>query len=66
MPIEDNFRGKRVIVTGHTGFKGAWLSLWLTSMEANVLGIGLEPLTNPSLYSALNLEKYLDSRILIH
>ncbi|MEM0952915.1 MAG: CDP-glucose 4,6-dehydratase [Pseudomonadota bacterium] len=37
------WQGKRVVVTGHTGFKGAWLTLWLREMEADVLGIALDP-----------------------
>ena len=37
------FRGKRVLVTGHTGFKGSWLSIWLHEMGAEVVGVGLEP-----------------------
>jgi CDP-glucose 4,6-dehydratase len=42
--------GKVVLLTGHTGFKGSWLSLWLQSMGANVIGYALPPPTNPSLY----------------
>ena len=45
------FSGKRVLVTGHTGFKGAWLSLWLESLGAEVTGVGLDPATSPSLFS---------------
>lgn len=42
--IFDNFyKGKRVLITGHTGFKGSWLSIWLSELGANVIGIGLEP-----------------------
>lgn len=42
--IFDNFyKGKKVLVTGHTGFKGSWLSLWLHSLGAEVIGIGLDP-----------------------
>ncbi len=37
------YKGKRVLVTGHTGFKGSWLSIWLNELGAEVVGIGLEP-----------------------
>ncbi len=44
------WRSKRVLLTGHTGFKGGWLSLWLQSMGADVQGLALEPPTSPSLF----------------
>ncbi len=44
------WKGKKVLITGHTGFKGSWLSLWLQSLEVNVVGVSLDPPTNPSLY----------------
>jgi len=44
------WRGRRVFLTGHTGFKGSWLSLWLHSLGAEVTGYALEPPTNPSLF----------------
>ena len=43
--------GKRVLVTGHTGFKGAWLSLWLEALGAEVTGFALAPPTTPSLFA---------------
>jgi len=47
--------GRRVLLTGHTGFKGSWLALWLLQLGARVTGVSLDPDTNPSLFAALNL-----------
>lgn len=47
--------GKRVFLTGHTGFKGSWLSLWLQSLGAEVTGFALAPPTNPSLFEVANV-----------
>lgn len=49
--MEKFWRGRRVLVTGHTGFKGSWLSLWLNELGAEVIGLALEPSTKPSLFS---------------
>jgi CDP-glucose 4,6-dehydratase len=49
------WRGKKVFLTGHTGFKGSWLSLWLQSMGAQVTGYALPPPTNPSLFDEANV-----------
>lgn len=49
------WQGRRVLVTGHTGFKGAWLSLWLKQLGAEVTGYALLPPSNPSLFEALGL-----------
>ena len=58
MLINKNFwKDKRVLVTGHTGFKGSWLCLWLNDMGAQVTGVGLEPSTNQTLFTQLNLAK---------
>ena len=50
------WQGKKVLLTGHTGFKGSWLSLWLQSLGANVVGYALPPPTNPSLFDSANIE----------
>lgn len=62
-PFGNAFAGRNVLVTGHTGFKGAWLSLWLKELGANVVGYALSPNNEPCLYSQLDLEKLIDSRI---
>lgn len=49
------WKGKHVLVTGHTGFKGGWLALWLTRMGAEVTGVALPPATNPSFFHTLNV-----------
>ncbi len=51
----DSYRGRRVFVTGHTGFKGAWLAEWLTTLGAEVTGYALDPPTQPNLFDALDL-----------
>ena len=56
--------GKSVLVTGHTGFKGAWLSLWLHRLGAEVHGLSLPPTTNPSLFEVLNLETIFKTSVL--
>jgi CDP-glucose 4,6-dehydratase len=55
--------GKRVLVTGHTGFKGSWLALWLHSLGARVHGLALAPGTVPSLWQLLDLEREVNSRL---
>ncbi len=49
------YQSKKVLVTGHTGFKGSWLTLWLKSLGAEVLGYSLEPNTNPSMFEELQI-----------
>ncbi|QWD76407.1 CDP-glucose 4,6-dehydratase [Polynucleobacter sp. MWH-UH24A] len=51
---------KKVFLTGHTGFKGGWLSLWLTSMGAKVVGFALEPNTQPNLFEVLKVSSLIE------
>ena len=57
------WQGKRVFVTGHTGFKGSWLSLWLQSMGATVKGFALGPPTAPSLFEQAGIAAGMESEI---
>lgn len=53
--------GRRVFITGHTGFKGSWISLWLQFLGAKVTGYALPPKTNPNLFSIAYVEQNMDS-----
>src|SRR6185295_14380488 len=57
------WNGKRVLITGHTGFKGSWLCLWLHSVGARVAGYALAPPTRPSLYELAGVDDLIDSTI---
>lgn len=57
------WRGRRVLVTGHTGFKGGWLVLWLKSLGADVSGLALPPVTAPSLFADAGITADCDSCI---
>ena len=59
--FNDVYRDKRVLVTGHTGFKGSWLSLWLTMLGAEVHGISDSELDSPSLFGLLAWDDTLKS-----
>ncbi len=64
MVIDSAFwKNKKVLVTGHTGFKGGWLSLWLQSIGANVIGYALQPSTTPSLFEVAQVGKGMTSII---
>ena len=57
------WKGRRVLLTGHTGFKGSWMSLWLQSMGAQLVGYALAPPTQPSLFEVAEVEKGMTSVI---
>ena len=56
LPDPAFWRGKRVLITGHTGFKGGWLALWLARMGAEVRGLALAPLTTPNLHTLARID----------
>ncbi|HJV26699.1 MAG TPA: CDP-glucose 4,6-dehydratase [Aromatoleum sp.] len=58
-----DYAGRRVLLTGHTGFKGGWLALWLERLGATVCGLALPPDTNPSLFDALRLGETVESNL---
>jgi CDP-glucose 4,6-dehydratase len=60
---EEFWKGKRVFLTGHTGFKGSWMSLWLFSLGAVVKGYSLDPPTTPSLFEEARVDELIDSEI---
>jgi CDP-glucose 4,6-dehydratase len=64
MNYEEIFKNKKVLVTGHTGFKGSWLSIWLQMLGAQVLGISLPPHTSPNNYSEANIKSFAQSHFL--
>lgn len=55
MNFKTAFQNKKVVITGHTGFKGSWLTAWLQKLDANVIGLALDPQTNPSHFIAAEL-----------
>jgi CDP-glucose 4,6-dehydratase len=57
------WQGRKVLMTGHTGFKGSWLSLWLQAMGAELRGIALQPPTSPALFDVAQVAKGMDSHI---
>jgi len=57
------WRGKRVLITGHTGFKGSWLTLWLARLGADIAGIALAPSTDPNLFTLARVDKAIDNYI---
>ncbi|MEM1223321.1 MAG: CDP-glucose 4,6-dehydratase [Verrucomicrobiota bacterium] len=62
--LQSYYSGKKILLTGHTGFKGAWMSEWLLGLGAEVVGVSLEPNTDPSLFDQLNLAERMEHHIL--
>ena len=62
-PTSDFWRHKRILVTGHSGFKGGWLTIWLYRLGAQVIGVSLPPNTDPSLFSLARIDQLCESHI---
>ncbi len=60
MKVFKNFKGKKILVTGHTGFKGTWLSIWLKQLGATVYGVSLDIPSKPSHFIETNLSSYIE------
>lgn len=58
------YKNKRVLITGHTGFKGSWLSLWLNILGAKVCGYSLAPNTSPSMFEELNIDNRIEKSVI--
>jgi CDP-glucose 4,6-dehydratase len=63
LPREAFWRGRRVLLTGHTGFKGSWAALWLARLGAKTTGFALAPDTSPALFDLAEVERDLASRL---
>lgn len=61
--FSNEYEGKKILITGATGFKGSWLSIWLNRLGAKVIGYSLEPPTNPSIFKICNLDNKITSII---
>ena len=61
--LNEFYKDKKVFITGHTGFKGSWLALWLKKLGAKVCGYSLKPNTNPSMFDELKIEKRISKSI---
>jgi CDP-glucose 4,6-dehydratase len=59
--LAEFYRGKRVFLTGHTGFKGSWLAIWLKLIGADVIGLALPPHTTPSLFQSADIDRGIQS-----
>lgn len=62
--LRDTLQGRRVLITGHTGFKGGWLAVWAKQLGASVCGYSLEPPTDPSFFELVELDRLIDHNVI--
>lgn len=60
--LSDAYKGKTILITGHTGFKGGWLTLWLKSLGAKIIGYSLDIPTNPSFFQEIGLKNFITDK----
>ena len=58
------YKNKKIFLTGHTGFKGSWLALWLTKLGAKVCGYSLAPNTKPSMFEELDIQNKITKSVI--
>ena len=63
-PSKVFWENKKVLITGHNGFKGSWMTLWLSEFNADISGISITPVYSPTLFDQLELEKKIDHNLL--
>lgn len=63
LPFEQVLAGRRILVTGHTGFTGSWACLWLREIGAQLAGLALAPETDPSLFTAARVHELVPGTI---
>ena len=61
MSFQANFEDKIILITGHTGFKGSWLTLWLEALGARVIGVALNPPSKPSHFEVAGLVESIEN-----
>ena len=59
--LKSTFYKKKILITGHTGFKGSWLTLWLQSLNAQICGVSIDTTTQPSHYSSLKIQNKVEN-----
>ena len=64
MSFQSIYSGKSILITGHTGFKGSWLATWLGTLGAKVIGVALEPPSQPSHFEVAELSGFLENHVL--
>ena len=60
------YKNKKVLITGHTGFKGSWLTTWLLNLGAEIIGVSKDIPTTPAMFEVLELEEKIQHYLVVH